>query len=415
MKISRNGEEGHIIRQRRDEDEKETETDRAEEDSLTILELYRELEEKCKLKKLDAQPNKTNREIFKEKEQLNHPKDENGDNHLSICNGCNSEIEDGLFIIALGAIWHCQCLCCLHCHKPIAMDEISNSKRKFHRLCYKEHRRPNCYVCRKKACGTEYVTLADNRRLCLECKESAVMDSYECQSLHFEIREFFKGLNMKVEKVFPLILVGKQALNKSDEENIFFYNKQYGVVTRGICLTEEKIITRVPRGPNKQLVGMAREESQRAVREPEVIAILILYGLPRFLTGYILAHEMMHAYLRLKGYRNLNTILEEGICQVLGYMWLESQICSTSNAAFRSTPSATLPKIGDQSEFEKNLAEFCINQIETDESAVYGDGFKKVNEMMVSNHYNLMDTLKDIDIASKTLPAGRENNSKSNL
>lgn len=82
MKISRNGEEGHIIRQRRDEDEKETETDRAEEDSLTILELYRELEEKCKLKKLDAQPNKTNREIFKEKEQLNHPKDENGDNHL---------------------------------------------------------------------------------------------------------------------------------------------------------------------------------------------------------------------------------------------------------------------------------------------------------------------------------------------
>ncbi|KAG2301786.1 hypothetical protein Bca52824_030437 [Brassica carinata] len=160
---------------------------------------------------------------------------------------------------------------------------------------------------------------------------------------------------------------------------------------------------------------MAREESQRAVREPEVIAILILYGLPRFLTGYILAHEMMHAYLRLKGYRNLNTILEEGICQVLGYMWLESQICSTSNAAFRSTPSATLPKIGDQSEFEKNLAEFCINQIETDESAVYGDGFKKVNEMMVSNHYNLMDTLKDIDIASKTLPAGRENNSKSNL
>lgn len=121
------------------------------------------------------------------------------------------------------------------------------------------------------------------------------------------------------------------------------------------------------------------------------------------------------------GYRNLNTILEEGICQVLGYMWLESQRCSTNNAASsasfssRITPSATISKIGDQSDFEKNLVEFCINQIETDESAVYGDGFKKVNEMMVSNHYNLMDTLKDIDIASKTLPAGRENNSKSNL
>ena len=60
--------------------------------------------------------------------------------------------------------------------------------------------------------------LADNRRLCLECKESAVMDSYECKSLHFEIREFFKGLKMKVEKVVPLILVRKQALNKAEEE-----------------------------------------------------------------------------------------------------------------------------------------------------------------------------------------------------
>ncbi|KAF8117241.1 hypothetical protein N665_0012s0242 [Sinapis alba] len=424
MKISRDEEEGHLIRQRREEDENETETDRAKEDSLTILELNRELEEKCKLKKLEALPTKINMENFKEKQQLNHPKDKNEDHHLSICNGCNSEIEDGLFIFALGAIWHCHCLCCLHCHKPIAMDE-----RKFHRLCYKEHRRPNCYVCRKKipstnegikyhkhpfwedkycpshdddgtakccscerlqACGTEYVMLADNRRLCLECKESAVMDTDESQSLHYEIREFFEGLNMKVEKVFPLLLVGKQALNKSDQENI------YGVVTRGICLTEEKIITRVPSGSNKQLVG---EESQRVVRKPEVIAILILYGLPRFLTGYILAHEMMHAYLRLKGYRNLSTILEEGICQVLGHMWLESQRCSTSNAASRA----------------KNLVEFCIHQIETDESAVYGDGFKKVNEMMVSNHYNLMDTLKDIDIASKTLPAGRGNNSKSNI
>lgn len=60
------------------------------------------------------------------------------------------------------------------------------------------------------------------------------------------------------------------------------------------------VYIQVPKGPNKQLIGMARE-SQRFVRECSVTAILILYGLPRLLTGYILAHEMMHAYLRLKG------------------------------------------------------------------------------------------------------------------
>ncbi|KAL0854559.1 hypothetical protein Bca101_059711 [Brassica carinata] len=292
-------------------------------------------------------------------------------------------------------------LVCLHCHKPIPTNEASKSKRKIHRRCYKEHCGPYCYVCRKKAFGTDYLMLADNRWLCVECKESAVMVADEYQTLHFEIREFFKGLNMKVEKVFPLILVDQQALNKAEEEN-------YGVVTRGICMSEEKIVTRIPRGANKQLIGMARE-SQRFVRECDVTAILILYGLPKLLTGYILAHEMMHAYLRLNGYRNLKTVLEEGICQVLGRIWLESQRFSSSNVSSSASSSSGTPPPDttstkrDHSDFEKKLVEFCIHQIETDESPIYGDGFKKVNEMLVSNHYNLKDTLKGIAIASKTL------------
>ncbi|KAF8109036.1 hypothetical protein N665_0104s0341 [Sinapis alba] len=438
MEFSWNEENGHIIRQKREEEEEET--DKAKEDSLLIAERIRELveddknlEEKREIKKLDTQPVKANRDIFNEKG--NHSKDENVDPHLRLCNGCSYEIEDGLSVSAFGFIWHSQCLCCLYCHKPIALNE-----RKFHRLCYKEHRRPNCYICSKKipstkegikyhkhpfweekycpshdddgtakccscerlqAYETEYVMLADNRWLCLECKETAVMDTDECQSLHFEIREFFKGLNMKVEKAIPLLLVGKEVLNQAEEENA------NGVVTRGICLSEEEMVTRVPGEPNKQLVVMAREESQRVVRNYKVIAILILNGLPRLLTGYILAHEMMHAYLRLKGYRNLDTVLEEGICQVLGHMWLESQRCPNINAASssssRTSPSDTTSKIGDQSDFEKKLVEFCINQIETDESPVYGNGFKKVNEMMLSNDYNIKDTLKGIAIASKTL------------
>ena len=80
-------------------------------------------------------------------------------------------------------------------------------------------------------------------------------------------------------------------------------------------------------GQNKQPIGLVTE-SQMVVSECEVTAILVLYGLPRYydllysshpwkgscanklnqifwkhrlLTGYILAHEMMHAYLRLNG------------------------------------------------------------------------------------------------------------------
>ncbi|KAG7535772.1 Zinc finger LIM-type [Arabidopsis thaliana x Arabidopsis arenosa] len=345
-----------------------------------------------------------------------------------ICDGCNSAIEYGRSVNALGGNWHPKCFCCLYCTKPIAMHELLNTKERYHIICYKE-RHPNCYVCKKKfpsteegreykhhffwkekycpfhevdgtpkccSCerlepwGTKYVMLTDNRWLCVKCMECAVMDTYECQPLHFEIREFFESLNMKVEKEFPLLLVEKEALNKAEvQEKI---DNQHGTVTRGICLSEEQTVNNVLKrpnmGPNNELVDMVTEP-QRVIGGCEVTAILILYGLPRLLTGYILAHEMMHAWLRLNGYRNLKLEFEEGICQVLGHMWLESQTYSTSAAASSAsssstshTPAASATKKGAQSDYEKKLVEFCKNQIETDDSPVYGVGFKKVNQMV---------------------------------
>uniref|UniRef100_A0A0D3D8F7 Protein DA1-like domain-containing protein n=1 Tax=Brassica oleracea var. oleracea TaxID=109376 RepID=A0A0D3D8F7_BRAOL len=88
-------------------------------------------------------------------------------------------------------------------------------------------------------------------------------------------------------------------------------------------------------GPHNQLIDMVTE-SQRVVSDCEVTAILILYGLPRI----YLAHEMMHAYLRL-------------------------------NSSSSHTPAATASKTGACSDFEKKLVDFCKNQIETDDSPVY--------------------------------------------
>jgi hypothetical protein len=172
-------------------------------------------------------------------------------------------------------------------------------------------------------------------------------------------------------------------------------------------MSEQKIMTYVseePRtGQNKQLIDMDTEP-QGVVHECKVTAILILYGLPRLLTGYILAHEMMHAWLRLNGHMNLNNILEEGICQVLGHLWLESQTYATadttadaasaSSSSSRTPPAASASKKGEWSDFDKKLVEFCKNQIETDESPVYGLGFRTVNEMVTNS--SLQETLKEI-------------------
>ncbi|KAF5955665.1 hypothetical protein HYC85_008521 [Camellia sinensis] len=75
---------------------------------------------------------------------------------------------------------------------------------------------PRCCSCeRMEPRETRYVALDDGRKLCLECLDSAIMDTNECQPLNIDIREFYEGLNMKVEQQVPLLLVERQALNEA--------------------------------------------------------------------------------------------------------------------------------------------------------------------------------------------------------
>lgn len=64
---------------------------------------------------------------------------------------------------------------------------------------------------------TAYVALDDGRKLCLECLDSAIMDTNECQPLYLDIQEFYESLNMKLEQQVPLLLVERQALNEARE------------------------------------------------------------------------------------------------------------------------------------------------------------------------------------------------------
>ncbi|CAH8281077.1 unnamed protein product [Arabidopsis lyrata] len=289
----------------------------------------------------------------------------------SICRGCNYAIEDGIYANAFGVLWHPLCLS-LHGQQPIARSEIPNcyvcekkisltsEGRKFNvhpfwkeKYCFShdDDGTPKCCSCeRLESCGTKYVNLEDGRRLCREYRET-ISSSSLIKDSQFQ---------------------QKEALNKAEKEEKI--DNHYGMATRGICLSEEQMVTSVSKikrqrmGPNKQLVLEIVPKSQMVLRKCEVTAILILYGLPRFLTGYILAHEMMHAWLRLNGYRNLDMVLEEGLCQVLGHMWLEPQTYANPDIAAAASSSRTLPatttsKKGEPSEYEKRLVKFCKDQI----------------------------------------------------
>ncbi|KAL0461511.1 UNVERIFIED_CONTAM: protein DA1-related 1 [Sesamum latifolium] len=366
------------------------------------------------------------------------------------CAGCNSEIGHGRYLSCMGAVWHPECFRCHACDQPISEHEFSTSdNRPYHKSCYKDLHHPKCDVCKNfiptnaaglieyrqhpfwpqkycplhehdgtpRCCSCErmepvdcrYLNLEDGRKLCLECLDSSIMDTHECQPLYLEIQEFYEGLNMKVEQQIPLLLVERQALNEAmeGEKN----GHRHMPETRGLCLSEEQIVRTISRRPKiggYRIIDMFTEP-YRLVRKCEVTAILVLYGLPRLLTGSILAHEMMHAWLRLKGYPTLSPNVEEGICQVLAHMWLDSEIIAASSSNIASTSSSsssstsassssssTPPssKKGKRSEFEKKLGEFFMHQIEADKSAAYGDGFREGNQAVLK--YGLKRTLDHI-------------------
>ncbi|XP_066395751.1 LIM domain-containing protein HDR3-like isoform X4 [Miscanthus floridulus] len=362
-----------------------------------------------------------------------------------VCGGCKHEIGHGHYLSCMGIYWHPQCFRCISCGHPIRETEFTLlGTDPYHKLCYKELHHPKCDVClqfiptnrsglieyrahpfwgqkycplhehdRTPRCcscekmeprNTKYMSLGDGRSLCMECLGSAVMDTGECQPLYHSIRDYYEGMNMKLDQQIPMLLVERQALNEAMEGES--RGPHHMPETRGLCLSEEQTVSSILRRPRiggNRLLDM-RTQPRKLTRRCEVTAILVLYGLPRLLTGSILAHELMHGWLRLKGYRDLNVKVEEGICQVMSYLWLESEILPSSSrhaqpsSSYASSSSSSYPptssKKGGISHTEKKLGEFFMHQIANDTSTAYGDGFRTAYAAV--NKYGLRQTLNHI-------------------
>ncbi|KAK8968656.1 Protein DA1-related 2 [Platanthera guangdongensis] len=132
--------------------------------------------------------------------------------------------------------------------------------------------------------------------------------------------------------------------------------------------------------PRDQVVALCitKKETIQTKFKQWKITIFILKGLPRIPTGSFLAHEMMHAWLRLNGYGKLNPHVEEGICDVMSYMWLDFEIMSVSGsnvASSSSSISSTLNLKSQRSQFQRKLAQVCKRKLENREVPIYGEGF----------------------------------------
>ncbi|PRW57394.1 DA1-related 1-like [Chlorella sorokiniana] len=224
---------------------------------------------------------------------------------------------------------------------------------------------PRCAGCdRLQPQGEEWGELHDSRQLCLSCLGSVVTDTRDAQPLWQNVLSYFASLGMALPAVPPMMLVDSSALNDAEAQETRGRGRGGGPVfhVRGLTLTEEfRSLRSVLRLPGGNPFAVRSETVQVGPTRHEVTAILVLYGLPRLLTGCILAHECTHAYLRMSGFaahRPLLAQVEEGLCQLMALLWLEAQQGSYKDA------------------WEERLAAYLGNQIRTDQSEVYGDGFR---------------------------------------
>lgn len=176
----------------------------------------------------------------------------------------------------------------------------------------------------------DIVALGDSRFLCLECLASFVPDTAAAQRIYENVLRYYAQQHgMTLPQKPPLMLVENSGLNEAQGRE-----GRSGIVggpathTRGLCLIEHVRSVRtgkITREDSGALTSSSELVPLQHDKNTYVVAILVLAGLPAVVTGAVIAHEVMHAWLRMHGIRKMTEQAEEGLCQLMSYLWLEAQ------------------------------------------------------------------------------------------
>ncbi|XP_016539230.2 protein DA1 isoform X2 [Capsicum annuum] len=237
---------------------------------------------------------------------------------------------------------------------------------------------PWCCACSRFKIGDiRYITLSDGRQLCPDCCYTAVMDPEDCKPLLDEVHRFFKGLNMKIRYYIPILLVDQEEIIRIHKKSILgstIYEKfELDAVTY--------VSKSIQRGENVEVV----KEVEQLLPGRKVRSVLLLYGFPKLFIGSTLAHELMHAWMRVQGYRGLSLNIAEGLSQVMAHKWLEWQ---------SFTGDDYMKAASEKTQFLRNLKEFLKYGIEKRHSEAYGHGFREAKWAV--ERYGLRYTLEHI-------------------
>jgi hypothetical protein len=237
-----------------------------------------------------------------------------------------------------------------------------------------------------------FIDLEDNqRKICPACFRSVILDAQDVFPLWLSVVNFLDNqlhlftdvpVKSQMENI-PILIVGHNGLNDPSVRG-----SDHGANTRGLCMYE---YTFHPLGGHlKEYLNSYRRSQKSTNRASEAVssvlnmvtkglvssnvtAILCLKGLPRDLTGSILAHEATHAWFKLHPQYDPNRTMplqvEEGCCQLMAYLFL-THVQEVNND--RDAPDVEQ----DGQPTDKKLRQYFRYSIETDTSDIYGEGFR---------------------------------------
>ncbi|CAH0478496.1 unnamed protein product [Peronospora belbahrii] len=324
------------------------------------------------------------------------------------CPGCKEEIKYGPRTNVNGKAYHPDCFRCTACHGKFTSNKFQVKDGEYYdHECYKQLFHPRCDVCEDfipyqpgtqkisykvmpfwdlKYCaehdncdrccscqriepidpGRHFHTLTDGRKICYDCCKFVVLDSNEAKGVVKEVWAYMKNIGINLPKI-PVYLVESPVLNehrkahKKTDTLMHGNNPVIGHVTRGLCLSEVSQIQHMVRSGKHAVPQVTSVEKTRSVN-----AILILYGLPYDLTASVLAHEATHAFIKLRDDfpDSIPPKIEEGICQLMSYLFLKYKHMMERKECKKRT-------------YDGRLRKYYMQQLKNDLSPVYGDGFRE--------------------------------------
>ncbi|KAF0153331.1 MAG: zinc ion binding protein-like [Ignavibacteria bacterium] len=282
-----------------------------------------------------------------------------------VCDYCKKKLP-GKFISDNSQLYHEKCylkvkgLICELCKNEITSEYIIFNKSKYHQLCYEEVL-PKCSVCEKSLTGTYSIDFYGNKyhnKHESEFARCAACNRLVTKKLTNEGKKYLDGRSI-CNICYPNVIFDNARISG------LFEKVRIKLISFGISIPSENIKVK---GVNlvdlkkvsgssfaKGVKGFCETNTERIGRSKPKYShtIFVLNGLPSENIESIIAHELMHVWIAQNTKRNHSKKITEGSCNYVSYFYLLSL---------------------RQSTYVKQL----IEEIESDPSSVYGDGFREI-------------------------------------